>query len=172
KKTVKAKKSKEKVNPDDSQQLSLFDGVPVVNQEDGLITIQLPKQIQPQIITTIAQLEALVEELKKHTDADFPVAWDTETDSLDPLVANLVGIGCAWGQEPNQVAYIPLKHHQGEQLSLGIIKDLLGEILGNAIYPNVLQNAKFDRRVLAHHGIELGGVVLDTMLASYVLQPE
>lgn len=172
KKTVKAKKSKEKVNPDDSQQLSLFDGVPVVNQEDGLITIQLPEQIQPQIITTIAQLEALAKELKKHTDANFPVAWDTETDSLDPLLANLVGIGCAWGQEPNQVAYIPLKHHQGEQLSWEIVKNILGEILSSSAYPKVLQNTKFDRRILAHHGLELGGVVLDTMLASYVLQPE
>ncbi|AIE73950.1 DNA polymerase I [Synechocystis sp. PCC 6714] len=172
KKTVKAKKSREKVNPDDSQQLSLFDGVPVVNQEDGLITIQLPEQIQPQIITTIVQLEALAKELKQHTDANFPVAWDTETDNLDPLIANLVGIGCAWGQQPDQVAYIPLGHHQGEQLSLGIVKNFVGEILANSAYPKVLQNTKFDRRVLAHHGMELGGVVLDTMLASYVLQPE
>lgn len=171
-KTAKAKKSKEKVNLDDSQQLSLFDGVPVVNQEDSLITIQLPAQIQPQIITTIAQLEALAKDLKEHTDANFPVAWDTETDSLDPLIARLVGIGCAWGQDPHQVAYIPIGHHQEEQLSLTTVKNILGEVLSSSTYPKVLQNTKFDRRVLAHHGIRLGGVVLDTMLASYVLQPE
>ncbi|MBE9240958.1 DNA polymerase I [Synechocystis salina] len=171
-KTNQNTKAKAKISQDDSQQLSLFDGVPTVIQEDGLITIQLPEQIQPQIITTIPQLQALVEELKNYTDAKFPVAWDTETNSLDPLMANLVGIGCAWGPEPHQVAYIPLGHHQGEQLSLDIVKDLLEEVLGNATYPKVLQNAKFDRRVLTHHGMELGGVVLDTMLASYVLQPE
>ena len=156
----------------DSQQLSLFDGVPVVSKNDGLITIELPEQIQPQIITTVAQLEALVKELKNHTDPDRPVAWDTETNGLDPLIVNLVGIGCAWGKEPHQVAYIPVAHHEGEQLAWQNILELLEPILSGEIYPKVFQNTKFDRRVFRHHGIELGGVVFDTMLASYVLHPE
>lgn len=169
---IAAKSNSKTPDKGDSQQLSLFDGMPVVSKNDGLITIELPEQIQPQIITTIVQLESLVTELKNYTKPDYPVAWDTETNGLDPLTANLVGIGCAWGKEPNQVAYIPVAHHQGEQLTWQTILKLLEPILNSETYPKVFQNAKFDRRVFRHHGIQLRGVVFDTMLASYVLHPE
>ncbi|MBT9315711.1 DNA polymerase I [Leptothoe spongobia] len=126
--------------------------------------------IQPQIIMTEAQLQALVTQLEAQTDGI--VAWDTETTAIDPLDAELVGIGCCWGEGPADLAYIPVGHLAGDQLPLTDVLSALKPILESADYPKSLQNAKYDRAVLKRQGIELTGVVFDTMLASYVLNPE
>jgi len=123
---------------------------------------------QVQIITTQAQLEALVTALQTCTQT--PVAWDTETTALDPRDAQLVGIGCCWGAQ--QVAYIPVGHRQGEQLPLEVVLTHLKPILENPAAPKVFQNTKFDRNILWAQGICLQGVVFDTLLASYILDPE
>ena len=128
--------------------------------------------IQPQVVTTIAQLTALVTQLEAQTDKTKPVAWDTETTAIDPLDAELVGIGCCWGAASDELAYIPVGHGSGKQLPLADVLDALKPILESADYPKVLQNAKYDRAVFKRQGIELAGVVFDTMLASYVLNPE
>lgn len=126
--------------------------------------------IKPLIITTAEQLKTLVAKLK--TQKNQPVAWDTETTSVEPMDADLVGIGCCWGDEPSDLAYIPVGHQEGEQLPLADVLTSLKPILESADYPKSLQNAKYDRAVLKRQGIELAGVVFDTMLASYVLNPE
>jgi DNA polymerase-1 len=128
--------------------------------------------IRPQIITTEAQLYELLDVLSAQTDATTPVAWDTETTSLEPRDADLVGIGCCWGGGQDEMAYIPVGHTEGENLPLAVVLDGLRSILESADYPKALQNAKYDRLVLRHQGVELSGVVCDTMLASYVLNPE
>jgi DNA polymerase I len=128
--------------------------------------------IAPEIITTPAQLGALVDRLKTFTDPQTPVAWDTETTSLEPRDAQLVGIGCAWGGGDEDLAYIPLGHTAGEMLDTGIVLEMLRPILESPTHPKTLQNAKYDRLVLQFQGIQLEGVVFDTMLASYVLNPE
>jgi DNA polymerase-1 len=131
-----------------------------------------PVVVLPQVITTPAALKALVDHLKTCTDRDRPVAWDTETTALDPRDATLVGIGCCWGDRPSDVAYIPLGHTTGDNLDRTATLKALQPILESATYPKVLQNAKFDRLILKHQGIRLSGVVFDTMLASYVINPE
>ncbi|MEM6839675.1 MAG: DNA polymerase I, partial [Cyanobacteria bacterium P01_C01_bin.120] len=68
--------------------------------------------------------------------------------------------------------YIPLGHKTGSQLSLATVLEALRPILEGDEFPKVLQNAKYDRLVLRSQGISLAGVVFDTMLASYVLNPE
>lgn len=128
--------------------------------------------VQPQIIDTPEQLSALVKTLQACTDPAFPVAWDTETTALEPRDAGLVGIGCCWGPGEADVAYIPIGHAQGLNLDLATVLKALRPILESADYPKALQNAKFDRLVLRCQGIRLAGVVYDTMLASYVLNPE
>jgi DNA polymerase-1 len=110
--------------------------------------------------------------LQGETDPEHPAAWDTETDGLDPFTAQLVGLGCAWGPGPEEVAYLPLGHREGEQLPLSEVLTALRPMLESSHHPKVLQNAKFDRLILQHQGIQLQGVVFDTMLASYVLHPE
>jgi DNA polymerase I len=129
-------------------------------------------QIEPQIIDTEAKLHALIAKLKQYTDRDSPVAWDTETTDLEPRNANLVGIGCCWGAEIDSMAYIPISHAHGDNLDLVLVLTNLKPILESAAYPKVLQNAKFDRLVFKNQGINLAGVVFDTMLASYVLNPD
>ncbi|MUG94723.1 DNA polymerase I [Scytonema sp. UIC 10036] len=128
--------------------------------------------IQPRIVDTPAKLTELVNLLQNFTDAKYPVAWDTETSDLEPRDAFLVGIGCCWGTEPDEVAYIPLGHKTGENLDREIALEALRPILESANYPKTLQNAKFDRLVLRCQGIKLAGVVFDPMLASYVLNPD
>ncbi len=128
--------------------------------------------IQPQIITTDAQLQELVGRLKSHTHIQKPVAWDTETTSVNPLEADLVGIGCCWGEGVKDLAYIPVGHAKGDQLSVETVVEALRPILEDKHYPKALQNAKYDRLVLRRAGIHLQGVVFDSMLASYVLNPE
>ncbi|QYO64208.1 DNA polymerase [Leptolyngbya sp. 7M] len=117
-------------------------------------------------------LHQLVDRLLTHTDAATPVAWDTETTSLDPLDAELVGIGCCWGVGLTDMAYIPVGHQAGGNLDKSLVLDSLRPIWESDQYPKALQNAKYDRLVLRRQGIELKGVVFDTMLASYVLNPE
>ncbi|OLP19253.1 DNA polymerase I [Leptolyngbya sp. 'hensonii'] len=128
--------------------------------------------IAPQIIDTPAKLTDLINRLRTHTDRAQPVAWDTETTALEPRDADLVGIGCCWGPALSDLAYIPLGHRQGSMLDQALVLDSLRPILESADYPKVLQNAKFDRLVLRCQGIHIAGVCFDTMLASYVLNPE
>jgi DNA polymerase-1 len=128
--------------------------------------------IHPQIIDTPAKLTALVNILQQHRDSNHPVAWDTETTDLEPRNAKLVGIGCCWGTETDNIAYIPIAHDRGNNLALDLVLNTLREILESSDYPKVLQNAKFDRLVFKNQGINLAGVVFDTMLASYVLNPD
>lgn len=133
-------------------------------------TINSP--IQPRIIKTSSQLRELVKLLQKFTDPKYPVAWDTETTDLEPRDAQLVGIGCCWGTSPDESAYIPLGHKEGENLPKDIALTVLSPILSSAQYPKTFQNTKFDRLVFRNQGINLEGVVFDPMLASYVLNPD
>jgi DNA polymerase I len=127
--------------------------------------------LRPGLIQTPEQLTALVAHLQTCRTPNSPVAWDTETSSLDPRQAELIGLGCCWGKSPEDLAYIPLGHTQGQQLPLDRVLEALRPLLESVEFPKVLQNAKYDRLVLRHQGIELRGVVFDTMLASYVLNP-
>jgi DNA polymerase I len=128
--------------------------------------------IQPKIIDSLAKLQALIIILQHQTDPNHPVAWDTETTDLEPRNAELVGIGCCWGGDTDSMAYIPIGHEFGDNLELELVLENLRSILESATYPKVLQNAKFDRLVFKNQGINLQGVVFDTMLASYVLNPD
>ncbi|MEG4241776.1 DNA polymerase I [Microcoleus sp. MON2_D6] len=128
--------------------------------------------IKPRIIQTTEQLNELVELLETFTDKTSPVAWDTETTAIEPRDAELVGIGCCWGTGEQDVAYIPTGHKTGKNLDKATVLTALRPILESENYPKALQNAKFDRSILRCQGIKLAGVVFDTMLASYVLNPE
>lgn len=128
--------------------------------------------ISPEIIDTEEKLTALVDRLKTYTNPQTPVAWDTETNSLEPRDAELVGLGCCWGENPDDMAYIPLNHSLGKQLKKTTVLAALKPILESKNHPKSLQNAKFDRLVLFYQEISLEGVVFDTLLASYILNPD
>ncbi|MBU2898609.1 DNA polymerase I [Vibrio hepatarius] len=96
-------------------------------------------------------------------------AFDTETDSLDYMVANLVGVSFA--TEEGTAAYVPIGHDYldaPQQLDRSWVLEQLKPILENDALAKVGQNLKYDASVLARYGIEMKGVKHDTMLASYV----
>jgi DNA polymerase-1 len=128
--------------------------------------------IQPQIIQTPQELAALVKHLKTFTDPQVPVAWDTETTSLEPRDAQLVGIGCCWGAGTQDLAYLPVGHTHGKNLDLQTVLEALRPILEDSQYPKAFQNSKYDRLVFRVQGINLAGMVFDSMLASYLIEPE
>ncbi|MBD2297625.1 DNA polymerase I [Nostoc sp. FACHB-190] len=152
---------------DDGDDLSFFTAA-----ETAAYQQQPVSEIQPRIINSEAKLTELVNILQQFTDPTNPVAWDTETSDLEPRDAALVGIGCCWGTQPDESAYIPLAHKNGENLHPETALAALRPILESANYPKTFQNGKFDRLVFRCQGINLAGIVFDTMLASYVLNTD
>jgi DNA polymerase-1 len=141
--------------------------------EDTANTEKQPdSSIQIRIINTEDKLQELVAILEKCTNPEKPVAWDTETTALEPRDAALVGIGCCWGTGSDEAAYIPVGHKIGHNLQLDLVVSALRPILENANYPKTFQNAKFDRLIFKCQGINVVGVVFDTMLASYLINPD
>ena len=97
-------------------------------------------------------------------------AFDTETTSLDYMLARLVGVSFAC--EPNRAAYVPLAHQYPgvpAQLDMDEVLAKLKPLLENDGKKKLGHNLKYDRNVLLNHGIELRGIAYDTMLESYVL---
>jgi DNA polymerase-1 len=98
------------------------------------------------------------------------IAVDTETTSLDYMVADLVGISVA--VEAGEAAYIPFGHDYlgvPQQLSRDTVLEAIKPILEDPKIKKVGQNLKYDASVLAQHGIDLAGIAYDTMLESYVI---
>lgn len=138
-------------------------------------------------ITEMAALNRWIEKIQ----AEKCIALDTETDSLDSMSANLVGISLALAN--GEACYIPLAHKtlvttsagQGDlfssemetvgyelaknQLNLTACLAQLKPILENPEIKKIGQNIKYDLTVFANHGINVQGVVFDTMLESYTL---
>jgi len=97
-------------------------------------------------------------------------AFDTETTSLDYMHAQIVGVSFA--VEPGRAAYVPLAHdYPGapDQLDRDWVLAQLQPLLEDPLRAKLGQNLKYDKNVLANHGIELNGIAFDTMLESYVL---
>ena len=115
--------------------------------------------------------EGVLELWLKRLEQASLAAFDTETTSLDPLGAKLVGI--SFSVEPGRAAYVPLAHdYAGAPAQIGVARaiEILRPWLENAHYPKLGQNAKYDQHVFANHGVALAGVVHDTLLQSYVLE--
>ncbi|HMN21541.1 MAG TPA: DNA polymerase I [Ottowia sp.] len=98
-------------------------------------------------------------------------AFDTETTSIDQAEARIVGL--SFSVEPLEAAYIPLAHDGPDaphQLPLDEVLARLKPWFGNPACRKLGQHIKYDRHVLANHGVEVAGYVHDTMLQSYVLE--
>ncbi|OOZ40021.1 DNA polymerase I [Solemya pervernicosa gill symbiont] len=127
-----------------------------------------PPQVEAEYETVLdqAHLDRWIAELE--TAEVF--AFDTETTSLDYMEAEVVGLSFA--VEAGRAAYVPLSHdYPGapDQLDRKDVLEQLRPLLEDPQRAKVGQNLKYDRSVLANHGITLNGIVFDTMLESYVL---
>ncbi len=118
-------------------------------------------------VTTEAQLDkwlALV-------DAAALTSVDTETTSLEPMTAQMVGISLS--VEAGKGAYIPVAHRYAgvpQQLPRELVLGKLRAWLEDPAKPKVGQNLKYDSHIFANHGVALRGIVHDTLLQSYVFE--
>lgn len=121
------------------------------------------------IVHTIADMENLASALEKNGE----FAIDTETTALDPMRADLVGISVSY--EKDTGFYIPVGHTTNtngiEMPPKDDILCIFKPLLENPDIAKVGQNIKYDFIVLARYGIELKGIVFDTMIASHLLNP-
>jgi len=118
-------------------------------------------------LLTDAQLDAWLDKIS----AAPLTALDTETTSLDPFQARLVGMSFAVA--PGHAAYLPLAHRYAgapAQLDLAHVLARLKPWLENAQHLKVGQHIKYDTHVFENHGIRLAGIAHDTLLQSYVLE--
>jgi DNA polymerase-1 len=127
--------------------------------------------VAPSVINyeTLLDQQQLSNWLQKLQNSQL-MAVDTETTSLDYMVADLVGISVAI--EAGEAAYIPFGHDYlgvPQQLSRETVLEAIKSILEDPKIKKVGQNLKYDTSVLAQHGIDLKGIAYDTMLESYVI---
>ncbi|MCG5095213.1 DNA polymerase I, partial [Candidatus Saccharibacteria bacterium] len=135
------------------------------NDDETLPAIQIDRSRYETLLTE-ADLNRWVEKLKQAK----LFALDTETDNLDYMAANLVGISFAL--ENGEAAYLPLQlDYLGapKTLEKTTALTLLKPILENPTIQKVGQNFKYDLTIFARNGIDVQGVAFDTMLESYVL---
>jgi DNA polymerase-1 len=133
-------------------------------EDDTAVKEVLEKNYE--LVTTEQDLDRWIQNLQR---ADL-FAFDTETTSLDYMNAALVGV--SFCMQEGTAAYVPCGHDYAgapEQLSMEQLLGKLKPLLENAAVCKVGQNLKYDKSVLARHGVELRGITYDTMLESYIL---
>jgi len=170
--------------PQDGQ-LSLFGGSATQVQlvEEAVEEVVLSKKEISLENKTIVQDEASFEFLLKELREVSLFSLDTETTGLNTLEADLVGISISYdkafsyrngfelGDSKTLNYYIPVGHDTGSQLGLKYVLDALKSIFEDAQKSKILQNAKYEINILNRYDIKLRGVVMDTMVASYIKDP-
>ncbi|MUK27521.1 DNA polymerase I [Aliivibrio fischeri] len=137
-------------------------------QDDAEEELIVAAQVDRSKYETILTKEAFSVWLDKLNNADV-AAFDTETDSLDYMVANLIGLSFA--VEEGEAAYVPVAHDYldaPEQLDRDWVLEQLKPYLEDDNKAKVGQNLKYDASVLARYDIKMKGIKFDTMLESYV----
>ncbi|MGG7669462.1 DNA polymerase I [Yersinia sp. J1] len=130
---------------------------------------EVTAQLSQENYQTILDEETFFDWFERLKKADV-FAFDTETDGLDTLTANLIGLSFAIA--PGEAAYLPVAHDYLDapaQLDRDWVLAHLKPLLEDAKSHKVGQNLKFDKSLLARYDIDLRGIEFDTMLESYVL---
>jgi DNA polymerase-1 len=137
----------------------------VISRQPSAVSRQLSRNYET--VLTEEQLDAWMKKIEK---AEL-VAFDSETTSLDPLKAELVGLSFAVAA--GAAAYVPIAHRYAgapQQLARDAVLARMKPWLEDAGRAKLGQNAKYDMHVLANQGVRLAGVAHDTLLQSYVLE--
>ena len=133
-------------------------------EEEAIVAAQVDRSKYETILTK----DAFLLWLEKLNSAEI-AAFDTETDSLDYMVANLIGL--SFCVKEGEAAYVPVAHDYldaPEQLDRDWVLEQLTPYLEDDSKAKVGQNLKYDASVLARYDIEMKGIKFDTMLESYV----
>ncbi len=147
-----------------SQAISFY-GEPTKKDFKDKTLVKKNNKINTKTYKTISK-EKQLDELIKKLDEKSVIAVDTETSSLNPQEADLVGISVCY--EANEAFYIPVGHKEKTELKKDIVLKKLKPILEDPSIKKVGQNIKYDFIIFKNNGIELSSVE-DTMLLSYTL---
>ena len=137
--------------------------------EAPAVPVATPVDVRYETVLSWPQFDAWLAKI----EAAELTALDTETTSLDPFAARIVGVSLA--VTPGEACYIPLAHTAPgapDQLPRDEVLARLKSWLEAVDCKKVLQNAKYDQHVFANHGIALAGIAHDTMLQSYVIESD
>ncbi len=124
---------------------------------------------QYRLVLSRQELKELVQGLKSSKGFSF----DTETTSLDTMRAKLVGVSLSYTS--GEAFYIPIGHSYlgvPEQLPWEEVRTALKPVFEDEALPKYAQNAKYDYEVLLRHGMTVRGLKADTLIASYLLNPD
>lgn len=122
------------------------------------------------LVEILDSREKLVRWVEGAARATAPLAFDTETDSLDARHARLVGISLALG--PGSGAYVPVGHRgEGAQVAWDEAREILAPLFADRQRLKVGQNSRFDLAVLRAAGIAVAGPLFDTLIAAQLLEP-
>jgi DNA polymerase-1 len=135
-----------------------------------------PSKVKYKLITN----EKEAEELAKKLELKSVLVFDTETDGLDYFNLNLVGV--SFSLVPNEAYFVAVNPFKGgedlftkdlsDRLPVNTFIKIFKHIFSNDKIKKVCQNGKYDIAVLRSYGIEVSGFYFDTMLASYLLDPD
>jgi DNA polymerase-1 len=137
-------------------------------------SLETKEKLDYKIIKSEEELEELIADLEKVGE----FAIDTETTSLSPIDAELVGISISYKEK--EAYYIPVGHYVRSQLSavrseknldLSVVIEKFKKILEHEKIRKIGHNLKFDLEILRRYGVELKGIHFDTMIASYLINP-
>ena len=155
-------------SPDTGKLAGLFKELEFIQLQKAF---PVPSDLSKKSYNLINDMNAL-SELIQRLESSEEFALDTETTSQDPMEAQLVGF--SFSVVPDEAFYIPCAHDYlgvSDQLALADVLKLLKPVLENPAIRKIGQNIKYDWMVLERHCIALAGVVFDTMVASYLLNP-
>jgi len=142
------------------------DEVPVSVSEDGTGIASLSQRTaQYRTVRTADDLQDLLQELASCR----LLAFDFESTSADPTTAGLVGMAVSWSRGTG--AYIPVGHQFGSQLPWAEVRAAVAPVMANPNVAKVAHHAKFDLLIARRHGLAVAGLLHDTMIMAWVLDP-
>ncbi|MCX7718127.1 MAG: DNA polymerase I [Candidatus Sumerlaeaceae bacterium] len=130
-----------------------------------------PRDTRYRVVTTPEEMDAFAAQAR----AEGGFAFDTETDSLSAIEGEVIGISLSC--RPGEAIYIPIRHattlaDSASQPGIDVVFEHLGPLFGDPSVRKVAHNAKFDIKMLDKYGFILDGLDFDTLLASYLLNPD
>ncbi len=151
-----------------SDQMALFGDTPTLLEKEEAPVLEEKLNIsntahQYHLIDTPQLRKRLIKFLKSQKEFCF----DTETDNLEPIEANLVGL--AFSYKSGEAYYIPTP--EDKEKTQAILEEFR-PVFANVEITKIAQNAKYDIQVLKNYGIEVKGPVFDTMIAHYLIEPD
>ncbi|GIK27389.1 MAG: DNA polymerase I [Chloroflexota bacterium] len=147
----------------DMQPMAVVEEAPVAPDFDP------PARASDVVETVVVRSEAALANMIEDLRAQGEIAVDTETTSLDAMIAELVGISLSG--DGKRAYYIPVGHTGTPQLPLETVVRALKPVLEDSHVPKFMHNVTYDLVVLRRHGIDVRPIAMDTMVAEWLLNP-